>query len=346
MKKSLLKQLHIASLIAGLALFAYLIKQTGLDTIWHYLGLMGWGFAFILLLSLLRNFARAASWYFAIEPDDRAIGFWQLMNVMLAGEAIKYLTATGPLLAEPAKAAMVRREVPLLKGFSSVVVENMIYYLSVILFMLSGLPVLAGIVALPGKVQVAGYIMAGFVLASIAIITLAVRRRWYVLARLLESVAGRTASGKRGRLDGAVSKTRAVEEYIYSFYEDRRGAFYLIFALNLSAHFINVIEVYVILALMQLPASLFAGYVVEAVTKVINMAFFFVPARAGVYESGNAIVLDAMGMTAAAGVALAIIRKLRAFVWVGYGIAVIAYIAIKDRRKAGIELEAQDRTVD
>ncbi|HWP42567.1 MAG TPA: lysylphosphatidylglycerol synthase transmembrane domain-containing protein [Blastocatellia bacterium] len=346
MKKSLLKLLQVVSLLAGLALFAFLIKQTGLALIWHYLGLMGWGFAFILLLSLVRNFARAGSWYFAIEPPARAIGFWQLMNVMLGGEAIKYLTATGPLLGEPAKAAMVRREVPLLKGFSSVIVENMIYYLSVFLFMLSGLPLLAGIVALPGSLKLAGYVIAGFILSGIAITAIAVRRRWYVLARLLETVGRRTASGKRGRLDGAISKTRALEENIYSFYENRRSAFYLILSLNMTAHLINMIEVYVILALMQLPASVFAGYVIEAVTKVINMAFFFVPTRAGVYESGNAIVLDAMGMTAAAGVALAIIRKLRAFVWVGYGIAVIAFITIIDRRKAGRELEAQDRTVD
>jgi hypothetical protein len=333
MKKSLLKKLHIVSLLAGLALFAYLIKQTGLETIAHYIGLMGWGFAFILLLSLFRNFARAGSWYFAIEPGHRKVGFWQLLNVMLAGEAIKYLTATGPLLGEPAKAAMVRRQVPLLEGFSSVVVENLIYYLSVFLFMLSGLPALLGMVALPGNLKLAGYVMGGCIVAGVAITALAVRRRWYVLARALEYASLRAPGGRRERLDWAASKTRAIEENIYSFYETRRGAFYTILSLNLSSHLINVVEVYVILALMQLPASLFAAYIVEAVTKVINMAFFFVPTRAGVYESGNALVLDSIGMTAAAGVALAIIRKLRAFVWAGYGIAAIAFITLKDRRK-------------
>jgi hypothetical protein len=334
MKKSLLKQLHIVSLVAGLALFVYLIKQTGLDTIVHYIGLMGWGFAFILLLSSLRNFVRAGSWYLAIGPDHRKVGFWQVLNVMLAGEAIKYLTATGPLLGEPAKAAMVRRQVPLLEGFSSVVVENLIYYLSVFLFMLSGLPAIVGLVALPGHLRLAGYVMGGCILAGVAITALAVRRRWYVLARALEYLSRRTAGGKRERLGWAASKTRAIEENVYSFYEERRGAFYAILGLNLSAHLINVVEVYVILALMQLPASLFAAFMVEAVTKIINMVFFFVPARAGVYESGNALVLDAIGMTAAAGVALAIIRKLRAFVWAGYGIAAVAVITLKDRRKA------------
>ena len=98
------------------------------------------------------------------------------------------------------------------------------------------------------------------------------------------------------------------------------------------SHFINVFEVWLILRLMHLPASLAAGFVVEAVTKVINGAFFFVPTRAGVYESGNALTLGAIGLGTSAGVALAIIRKLRAFVWVAYGMGAIAVIAFKDRQ--------------
>src|SRR6185369_8343332 len=117
-----------------------------------------------------------------------------------------------------------------------------------------------------------------------------------------------------------------------SFYETRRGAFFLILAVNMAAHLINVIEVCVILALMGLPATVASGFVVEAVTKVINGAFFFVPTRAGVYESGNALVLGALGMEASAGVALAVIRKLRAFVWIGYGLVAILTITLRDKR--------------
>ena len=62
----------------------------------------------IIALSAVRNCVRAGAWYVAIEPDERHIAFVTLMNTMLAGEAIKYLTATGPLLAEPAKADSTR----------------------------------------------------------------------------------------------------------------------------------------------------------------------------------------------------------------------------------------------
>lgn len=342
MKKPVVKTLEIISLVAGLALFAYLIKQVGLGAIARYLGAMGWGFALIIALSFLRTCARAASWYFAIEPSRRQVGYWPLMNVMLAGEAIKYLTATGPLLGEPAKAAMVRRDVPLVEGVSSIVVENLIYNLTVFLFLLSGLPALALLVDLPRKVEVGAYVFASLIIMAVLFAWLAIRGRWYVFARLLgmaarlmDRRAGQEPSAPRGRSTSLTGRVRAVEKNVSLFYEQRRAAFFLIFAVNVAAHAMNVIEVYIILALMGLPASLSSGFVIEAVTKVINAAFFFVPTRAGVYESGNAMALKALGMEAGAGVALAIIRKLRAFVWVGYGLAAVAVLRLKDKRLDG-----------
>lgn len=353
MKKSAFHAFQFVSFLAGIILFVYLLQKTGLSTLGHHLRTLGWGFLLVIALSAVRNCVRAGSWYIAIEPDERHIAFLRLMNTMLAGEAIKYLTATGPLLAEPAKAAMVRRQVPLLQGFSSVLVENLIYYLSVFVFMFAGLPALVRVTEVPGKVKVTGFLLMGLIAVAVALTSLAISHRWYVLARGLEQLArfgkdrraglrGGSAAEPteeinggtthQGRLESIASQVRAVEDNLYTFYERRRGAFHLIFWLNMSAHFINVVEVYVILVLLELPGSLLIGFLIEAVTKVINMVFFFVPTRAGVYESGNALLLEALGMSAAAGVALAIIRKLRAFVWVGYGLIVIGGMTIQTGR--------------
>lgn len=325
MKKSLFKAVQLLSFAAGLALFVYLIRQTGLAELTRYLQMLGWGAIFILALSGVRNLLRAAAWHYSIEPEHRAVGFVSLTNIMLAGEAIKYLSATGPFLGEPAKAAMVRTRVPLLEGFSSVVVENLIYNLSVSLFTLAGLPAMGLIVDLPAPLVVAGYTAAAVMILMIAITWAAIRNRWYVIARFIDWLARRPVLLKRAGFSKVKTRVEALETNIYTFYEKRRGAFFLIFFLDMISHLINVVEVYVILALMNLPATLWAGFVIEAVTKIINLAFFFVPTRAGVYESGNAMVVGALGMAASAGVALAIIRKLRAFVWVAYGLAVIAF---------------------
>lgn len=335
--------MNVAGLVAGLALFIYLIKQTGTDVIAVYLEMMGWGFAAIMALSGLRNLVRAASWYYSIAPEHRRLSFWSLVNVMLAGEAIKYLTATGPFLAEPAKAAMVRRQVPLVQGLSSIVVENLIYNLTVIIFMLGGLPALALMADVPDNLKTAGYIIGIGIVIAVLVAWYAIRKRSFIFARLLVSAA----RGRNNRLEQAASRVRALEENVYSFYEHRSGAFYFIVALNMTAHLINVAEVILILGLMGLAASPLAGFVVEAVTKVINLAFFFVPVRAGVYESGHAMVIEALGMTAGAGVALAVIRKIRAIAWAGYGLAVLGVMAASDRRASrsatGLSLSGEGR---
>ena len=335
MKKSALSAFHLASFLAGVALFVYLIRQTGLATLAQYVAMMGLGgSSLILTLSAVRNCVRAGSWYFSIEPSQRGITFWSLINAMLAGEAIKYLTATGPLVSEPAKAAMVRRQVPLLHGFSSVVVENLIYYLTAFIVMFAGLPALVFLAEVPGDLKLAGFALLGAIAIAVTAAWLVIRWKAYVLARGLEQLVKFSArrvsdDAAPNRIASLARKVRQVEENLYTFYERRRGAFYLIFWLNMGSHFINVIEVYLILALMKLPATLLNGFLIEAVTKVINLVFFFVPTRAGVYESGNALLLQALGMSAAAGVALAIIRKLRAFVWVGYGLGVIGIMALQ-----------------
>jgi hypothetical protein len=327
-----LKKFEVVSLIAGLALLVWIIRRTGWDEIVHYLRALGFGAFVVLALSALRNLARAASWHFAIEPAHRNVSFFTLINIMLAGEAIKYLTATGPILGEPAKAAMVRRQIPLLYGASSLAVENMIYYLSVFLFILSVLPVLSMLGVASGVVKIAGYALAGGVIAAILIVYFAVRRRLYPLARALEAVSRLSSERRKEPITRLVAKARALEDNVYNFYSRRRAAFLLILALNLLAHVINIFEVWLILDRMGLEGGLLEGFVIEAGTKVINLAFFFVPARAGVYESGNAVMLDALGLSASAGVALAIIRKLRALIWAAWGVGVIGLLVINDRR--------------
>jgi len=332
MRKGTAKLLHVLSLGAGFGLFGYLIYQTGLPVLGSYLKQLGWGFLFVVVLSAIRNCARAGSWYLAIDPEHRSIGFWQLIHVMLAGEAIKYLTATGPFLGEPAKAAMVRDRIPLLHGFSSVFAENLIYYLTVFVFMIIGLLAMIFLIELPASYTLAGYVTLGAIAVVGIAICLSVARRWFPLARTLEAAA--RIERYRGKLLPATKAVREVESSVYKFYRERRGAFFIILALNFAAHLINVVEVCAIFMFIGLPGYLSTGIVVEAVTKAVNLIFFFVPARAGVYESAHALTAAALGLPASAGVALGIIRKMRAFVWAGYGLLTLLVMGLGNNSRS------------
>ena len=177
---------------------------------------------------------------------------------------------------------------------------------------------------MPESYHLTGYVIFAAILLAMAGIWLSVRRRLYPLARATAALAARWP--ERKRLASSADGLREVETSLYDFYIERKGAFLGLVALNMGAHLLNVLEVCLILSLFGLPASLASGFVVEAATKVVNLIFFFMPTQPGVYESTHALVIKGLGMTASAGLALGVVRKLRAFFWAAYGLVALAIL--------------------
>jgi hypothetical protein len=77
-----------------------------------------------------------------------------------------------------------------------------------------------------------------------------------------------------------------------------------------------VAEVHVTLWLLlgEAPPVL-TSFVLEAVNRVINVIFRFVPLRLGVDEAGTGLVTRIVGPGGAVGVTLALVRKARMLVW-------------------------------
>jgi hypothetical protein len=187
-----------------------------------------------------------------------------------------------------------------------------------VLFVVASLPALTWL-ALPEWMKLASLIAAAAMSAAALLAWLSISRRSYLIARWLGGLGFR----------GAALRARQLEESLYSFYERQRPAFYLILSANIVAHLANVAEVCAILKLMGLPAKVSYGVVVESGTKLINVVFFFVPVRAGVYEGGNALIFQALGLSPDAGLALAIVRKIRALLWAAYGLVVLLGRALR-----------------
>jgi len=152
---------------------------------------------------------------------------------------------------------------------------------------------------------------------------LATRRRVTLLTNLIDSLARR---GFRPRLLRARRHhIYRVELTAYGFYKRRRAAFFSMIGLDLMSHATSVLEVYVTLWMLGFVPHVGAAYIIESLTKVINFAFAFVPATIGVYEGGTEIILKSLGFAAAAGVALAIVRKAAIIFWTVIGLFIITW---------------------
>ncbi|HKC63013.1 MAG TPA: ABC transporter permease [Pyrinomonadaceae bacterium] len=309
--------------ILGLALLIYVIRRVGLQPIFDALLKIGFGFFILLAISGSRHVIRTLAMRSAIDPEHRRFSFKHALAVRLGGEAVSFLTFTGPLLGEATKVALLRRRVPLVHGVSALVVDNILYNLSVIVFVLSGAIVMLLSFDLPPLVRYSLFGIAVCALLGIILSALAVSRRVMLLTWMIDTL------GRFGIHPKFLTSRRDhiwdLETHVYDFYSNRPGSFFAMCGFNLLTHATSVIEVYVTLRMLGYKPTVPAALVIESLTKIINFVFGFVPATIGVYEAGNEVILQTLGYAAATGVTLALVRKAGTLVWTGIGILVLVW---------------------
>lgn len=311
--------------LLGLALLVYVIRKVGVQPIFDALLKIGFGFFILLAISGSRHVLRTLAMSAAIPPEHRRFTFRHALAVRLAGEVISFLTFTGPLLGEATKVALLRKRVPLVSGVSALVVDNILYFLSVALFILSGAIVMLASFNLP---PVVSYVLLGIAAGAMLGLVLSVwaaSRRVMVLTLVIDTL-GRFGIHPKF-LTSRRDHIQDLESHVYDFYSHRPGAFFAMIGFNFLSHASSVLEVYVTLRLLGYTPYVHAAYVIESLTKVINFAFGFVPATIGVYEGGTAIILNTLGYTAAAGVTLALVRKAGTLFWTLIGLVVLVWRA-------------------
>jgi hypothetical protein len=145
-------------------------------------------------------------------------------------------------------------------------------------------------------------------------------------AKFLSGAAG--FLGSRGIARSAMSKIKpraeVLEERIYGFYNRGQHGLLSILLLELVFHLAGVAEIYVtLLYISPVAPSVRQAFILESVNRIINVAFKFVPLRAGVDEGGTGQVSKVLGLAKATGVTLAIVRKARDIFWSTIGVTLL-----------------------
>jgi putative ABC transport system permease protein len=316
--------LQTFAFLVGLALLIFVINRVGVQPLFDALLRIGFGFFVILGLSGLRHVLRTISMRAAVPAEHRSITFRQAFAARLGGEAISFLTFTGPLLGEATKVALLRKRVPLTYGVPALVVDNLLYNLSVVFFILSGACVMLLTYPLPPQVYIVLVGIAVVAALGIVVVGIAAKRRVMVLTWLIDRLAQLRLSPK------VILKRRDhiyhIESKVYDFYKHHQGAFFVMILCNLLAHASSVVEVYLALKMLGFQPQWAQAYIIESLTKVINFAFSFVPGTIGVYEGGTEVILQkGLGFTPAAGLALALVRKAAIVSWTSVGLFVLTW---------------------
>jgi len=318
--------LQTIAFLLGVALLVYVIRAVGVQPIFDALRNVGFGFIVILAINGSRHALRTVAMRVAVPPEQRRFGFIQAFAARLGGESISFLTFAGPLLGEATKVALLRKRVPLVHGVPALVVDNLIYNLSVVLMIFSGACVMLVLYPAPPVARAVLLGIAICALLGMIAAALATRRRATLLTGMIDRLARR---GFRPRwLRSRRHHIYRIELTVYSFYKRRRGALLAMIGFDLLSHATSIVEVYVTLRLLGFAPHVAGSFVIESLTKVINFAFGFVPATIGVYETGTEIILRSLGFVAATGVALAIVRKAAIVFWTCIGLFILTWRAL------------------
>lgn len=316
-------------LLLGLALFAALVMDLGIGAIASMLLRLGWNFLVVCGIYGLYELVRAAALLRCLVTD-RALAFSDVLWIRLSGEAVQFLSFTGPFLAEPTKAWLLkRRGLNTGEAFAAVIAEYLLYTF------LSAALSIAGLVylirrfelgaALAATAEVVLWGMVVFLLVAIVAITF----RIYLIGGVIKAVSRIPLIRQRIRPD--MRAVHQMEDLLLVVLRDDPLRMVSVVAIETLAQGLLVFELYWILRALELATPIVYPFLIETATKFTSVAFFFIPTQMGAAEGTYAVLFNVLALPAAAGFTLAFVRRARSLMVAGAGLGALS-IAGRERR--------------
>lgn len=309
-----IRPLAVVGTVAGVLLFIYTLQSAGPAQIFQQLRQVGFGFLVVLALSAVRMAVRAKAWSLCIEQNER-FTFGQAFKAFVMGDAVGNVTPFGPLASEGTKALLSRRNIPATAAFSSVVLENIFYSISVAIMVMVGT-----IAFLLGYRPTDAALTITIALATIGLAS--VLAVWWLLnsqPRLLSRFL--THNG-----------IREAEDRVFRYASTGKARIGEILLLEFVFHVSTVLEIAFLLSVLAGygDQTLLNALILGTVERLITIAFKFVPLRLGVDQIGSGSVAGVLGLGAPIGITIATVRTARNLTWAAVGVTLLVRMAKKE----------------
>jgi len=315
-----IRPLAVVGTVAGVLLFIYTLQASGPREILRQLGQIGSGFIVVLALSAFRMAVRARAWSLCVEDGER-FTFGQAFKAFVTGDAVGNVMPLGPLASEGTKALLSRSSISTPAAFSSVVLENIFYSISVaIVVMIGTLAFLLGYRPTNAALTITLALGAVAVIAIVAVWWL-LRSQPRLLSRFLKHDSVRTA-----------------EDQVFRFASTRKDQIGQILLFEFAFHVAAVLEIYFLLTLLiaHNDRTFLIALVLGTVERLITIAFKFVPLRLGVDQAGSGSVADVLGIGLGTGVTIATVRTARNLFWAAVGLMMLARTSRAEKKEPAV----------
>jgi len=315
------KRIERLFMVAGAALFVWLVYRVGVDTLLYDISLVGIGFTLILGQELLAFSFNTLGWRYATGRTQRhQLAFAQWMAMRIAGDAVNYLTPSASIGGEFIKIRLLQRVIPAPEAVSSVSLAAINQFLSQILFIVVSIPFFVSQALTPSVTPIALGVGGFVVLICALLLYLGWRRDLFQSSRAFLVRHGWLADWTRD-----ADAWRRLDRNIFGSFRACPGSNALsvfFFALGWG---MGAVEVYLILYFLQAPADWRIAVGIEGLSILVDMSFFYVPAKIGTQEGGKYFIFLLLGLDPQSGFALGVVRRLREIAWALFGMLILGY---------------------
>jgi 1L-myo-inositol 1-phosphate cytidylyltransferase len=316
---------------AGLILLVFLLLKVGVTTVLEYLARFGPWFLVIVAISLAWLFLQAWAWHIIQASHFRTIPLKRLFRVKIISDSLNTLIPTANVGGDAARPFLIQGHAPLAEGIPGVLADKTVEALAAALFLATGFLLSLLLVRLPTWMDTAAVVCLSLTAAGIALFIVLQMKglRWTLdrVAKVAPSIRVFVARRERSleELDGNL-------RIVYKGVGLQTVA---ALGLHYSARLLGVVEVFIILRVLGARASAFQALFTSAGVTLFNTAFFVVPGQFGVMETAHILMLKSLGFTAAMGLSLGIIRRIRKLATSALGL--ILYAGHKPARSKPVD---------
>ena len=316
----------MAAVAIGIVLFGFTLYYIDLDETIASARRLGLALPVILLPGTCWHLLRTWGWAVAF-PEESRPAFTRLFRVRLASDAIGFFTVRG-IAGEPLKVVLLYDRVAPEITAAAVALERLAF--AVIGIVIAALISLAAVtrLAMPAAWDtVFTLLIIGAVLVLCLAGLVTRRRHGDYLGRLVTAI-GR-ATGRRLEEARGVRFILAVEDVLLQLIRGNRRRLVTLTLLAVVCYLLMTLEVWLVLWAVGEPISVIEVLTIETFARLASVASAAIPGNLGALEASNAAVVAALGLSG--GGALALVRRIRALLWAGAGLAL--YPRIQERRR-------------
>lgn len=320
--------------IFGVVVLIVMATQMNYQQVWNALSQTPYAFVGVIALWLVLYLFNTTTWYIIIKAGGKEpVSFAWLYKVTVSGFALNYATPGGLMGGEPYRIMALSPHIGTERASASVILFAMTHIFSHFWFWLLSIPLY--LFTRPVTLPVG--IILGLTAAA------CIPALWFFMAGYRKGLAQRLTqvfthipflrNKARAFLESHREQLADTDRHIAALHTQNKRTFVAAVVSELLCRICSAAEVYIILLALHVPTNYFDAILIIAFTTLFANLLFFIPLQLGGREGGFLMATTTLGATAAQGIFVALLVRVRELVWTAIGLLLIKLERNKTKSK-------------